>query len=293
MLLHTFEGSVSNSDLLPLKLGMDDGKSFDGFSLGSYSDSPVIGEVVFNTGMVGYTEAMTDPSYAGQILCFTYPLIGNYGVPDYAMDEDGILVNFESGKIRTRGIIVNQAARNPSHYEMKRTLAEWMSNEGVSGIEGIDTRELTLHLRERGVMMGAISPTIDQGAQALRSAQDYSRTDYCKVVSTETLLRYGKNVNGRIAVIDCGLKLNIVRSLVRRGFEVTVLPYETAFDETSSKFDGIVISNGPGDPKNCTPAIEFARTSIETGIPVLGICLWYPDYRSFSWRRYLQVKVRS
>ncbi|HXQ92220.1 MAG TPA: carbamoyl phosphate synthase small subunit, partial [Nitrososphaerales archaeon] len=256
-----------------MKLVLDDGKSFDGFSLGSYSHSPVVGEVVFNTGMVGYTEAMTDPSYAGQILCFTYPLIGNYGVPDYVKDENEIFVNFESGKIRTKGIIVSQASANPSHYEMKRTLDGWMRSEAVSGMEGIDTRELTLHLRERGVMMGAISQTIDEGAEALRNVQDYSKIDYCRAVSTDTSMTYGKNVNGRIAVFDCGVKLNIVRSLVKRGFEVTVLPYATVFDETSSKFNGIVISNGPGDPKNCFPAIEFARKSIEMGIPVLGICL--------------------
>jgi carbamoyl-phosphate synthase small subunit len=232
-----------------------------------------VGEVVFNTGMVGYTETMTDPSYAGQLLCFTYPLLGNYGVSDYTFDENGICEGFESTSIKTKGIIVDQAALQPSHYRSKKSLAEWMQSENIAGIEGVDTRELTLHLREKGVMMGAIARTVVEGMAALKAAADYSSIDFCKIVSIKAPARFGKNVNGRIAVIDCGLKMNIVRCLVQRGFEVTVFPYETKFEELDSSTGGIIISNGPGDPKNCTPAINLARTAIEKTIPILGVCL--------------------
>ncbi len=228
---------------------------------------------MFNTGMVGYPEAMTDPSYAGQLLCFTYPLIGNYGVRDYSFDQNGICQGFESTGIKTKGIIVSQASENPSHYGTKRTLNDWMQSERISGIEGVDTRELTLHLREKGVMMGAISRTVEEGISAMQAASEYSEVDFCRLVSTRSLATFGKNVCGRITVLDCGLKMNIVRCLVRRGFEVTVLPYETKFEELGSAFDGVVISNGPGDPKNCAPAINLARAAIEKDLPTLGICL--------------------
>jgi carbamoyl-phosphate synthase small subunit len=267
------EGSVSHQDSLPVKLVLDDGMAFDGYSLGYKTKSPTVGEVVFNTGMVGYTEAMTDPSYSGQILCFTYPLIGNYGVADYTFDENGICRGFESTSIKTKAIIVNRASKTPSHYRMKRSLHQWMESEGISGIEGVDTRELTLQLREKGVMMGAIAPSVQDAVEAIHSSGDYSSMDFCKQVSTKSPVKYGKNICGEIAIVDCGLKLNIVRSLVQRGFGVTVFPYETKFEELDSGFGGIVISNGPGDPKNCSPAIELARTAIEKNIPTLGICL--------------------
>jgi carbamoyl-phosphate synthase small subunit len=252
---------------------LEDGSVFDGFSLGRPSSVPTVGEVVFNTGMVGYPEAMTDPSYAGQLLCFTYPLIGNYGVSDYTFDSDGIPQGFESISIKTKGIIVDQASEYPSHFGMKRTLDAWMRGESVSGICGVDTRELTLHLREKGVMMGAICKTVDEGISAVKSAGEYSSIDFCTLVSTKSSTVYGKNVNGRVAIIDCGLKMSIVRCLVSRGFETTVYPYGTAYDEITPSVDGIIISNGPGDPKNCIPAINLARTVVDKGLPTLGVCL--------------------
>jgi carbamoyl-phosphate synthase small subunit len=260
-------------DARPVKLLLDDGKSFDGTSFGFFSGHPVVGEVVFNTGMVGYTEAMTDPSYAGQLLCFTYPLMGNYGVPDYVSDDNNILKHFESNRIQPRGIIVHEACKAPSHHEMRRTFGQWMESEGIPGIEGLDTRELTLHLREKGVMMGAIAKTSEEAKIGLEKAEAYSRTDFCKMVSTKSPRVFGKNVNGRIAVIDCGVKLNIVRSLVLKGFEVSVLPFETQFSEVHTEFNGVVLSNGPGDPRNCGPAVDLARSSVDEGIPLLGICL--------------------
>ena len=247
--------------------------TFDGFSFGRVPHSPVVGEVVFNTGMVGYTETMTDPSYAGQLLCFTYPLIGNYGVPAYLTDEIGILKNFESSKIQTRGIIANQISKHPSHYESAKSLGRWMDEEGISGIEGIDTRELTLHLRETGVMMGAIGRTFMEAKRALENSQNYSSINFCENVSTREPKVFGNNMKGKIALIDCGVKLNIVRSLVNRGFEVTVLPFATRFEQLNSEFSGVVLSNGPGDPKNCKPAVDLARSAIDQNIPILGICL--------------------
>ena len=260
-------------DTESVKLLLDDGTSFEGTSFGFLSSSPVVGEVVFNTGMVGYTEAMTDPSYAGQLLCFTYPLIGNYGVPDYIADENGILKNFESHKIQPGGVIVNQASSLASHYEMKKTIGQWMQSERISGIEGLDTRELTLHLRERGVMLGAIALNLEDARMALEKAEKYSAINFCELVSTRTKETFGRKINGKIAVIDCGVKLNIVRSLVRRGFEVSVLPYNTNFSDLDHEFDGIVLSNGPGDPKVCKSAVELARSAIDESLPVLGICL--------------------
>ena len=225
--------------------------------------------------MVGYTEALTDASYSGQFLCFTYPLLGNYGVPKYLSDENNILKNFESDRIQVRGVIANEVSDTPSHFESVCSLSEWMESEKISGIEGIDTRELTLHLRSQGVMMGAFASSVDYGKKALALAPDYSRVNFYETVSTKQNKVFGKNRRGRIALIDCGVKLNIVRNLVERGFQVTVFPYDIKFDEMTSQgnFNGIVLSNGPGDPKVCGPAIELSRISIDRGIPTLGICL--------------------
>ncbi|MHB8567650.1 MAG: glutamine-hydrolyzing carbamoyl-phosphate synthase small subunit [Nitrososphaerales archaeon] len=254
---------------------LEDGEVFEGNSFGYVSATPRVGEVVFNTGMVGYTEAMTDPSYSGQLLCFTYPLLGNYGVPDYVNDEHCILKNFESEKIQVKGVIANQVSMYPSHFESTKSLSKWMDQEKIPGIEGLDTRELTIHLREQGVMMGVFAKTIEEGKSALAKAQGYSETNFYEIVGTKAKRTFGKKVNGRIALIDCGVKLNIVRCLVLRGFEVSIFPYNLKMNELVSegKFDGVVFSNGPGDPKICGPAIELSRQVIDENIPTLGICL--------------------
>jgi carbamoyl-phosphate synthase small subunit len=224
--------------------------------------------------MVGYTEAMTDPSYAGQILCFTYPLLGNYGVPDYNKDENGILLNFESDKIRVNGVIAKEVADRPSHFESRRTLSDWMAGEGVPGIQGLDTRELTIHLREEGVMLGALGTSVEHARRALEKSQSYDEINFCSEVSVDKAKTFGKNVRGKIGVIDCGTKMNIVRSLVSRGFQAVVHPYDSEYKEIMEDgFQGIVLSNGPGDPKVCQAAIEFARLAIDDGVPTLGICL--------------------
>ncbi|MGI0079504.1 MAG: glutamine-hydrolyzing carbamoyl-phosphate synthase small subunit [Nitrososphaerales archaeon] len=257
-----------------LKLVLEDGEVFDGYSFGYFQSSPVIGEVVFNTGMVGYTEAMTDPSYIGQILCFTYPLLGNYGVPDYLEDKDNILVNFESSRIQVNGVIANQVADEPSHFQSRRSVGAWMQGEGIPGIEGLDTRELTLHLREKGVMLGAITAEVPTARKELEAAQDYNKMNFYSSASAKEKKTFGKNIRGIVALIDCGVKLNIIRSLVNRGFAVTALPYDSTYDEVVSlRPDGVVFSNGPGDPKMCRPAVELARSVIEESLPTLGICL--------------------
>jgi carbamoyl-phosphate synthase small subunit len=264
---------ISNHDSIPLKLLLSDGESFEGLSIGERF-SPVAGEVVFNTGMVGYTEALTDPSYAGQILCFTYPLIGNYGVPDYLRDDNGLIQNFESPRIQVKAVIADEVSEEPSHFESKRRFGEWLDEEGISGIRGLDTRELTIHLRLKGVMMGAIARTNEEAQSALKTAPDYSTFNFYESVSTKSVTRFGRNRRGKIALLDCGVKLNIVRSLVQRGFEVSCFPYNAKFEDIMADgFDGIAISNGPGDPKTCTPAIELARLAVDNSVPLLGICL--------------------
>lgn len=251
-----------------------DGEIFDGCSVTRRVNSAAVGEVVFNTGMVGYTEAMTDPSYAGQLLCFTYPLIGNYGVPDYTKDEWGIIRNFESSCIKVKGIITQSVSEEPSHFESKRSVASWLDQEQVPGIQGVDTRELTSHLRSRGVMMGAIAETTGQAKLLLEKTPDYSTLNFYDSVSTKSIQKFGKNKRGRVALIDCGVKLNIVRSLVQRGFEVVCFRYDVTYEEVmAEKIQGIVLSNGPGDPKSCNPAVELTSIAVDNSIPILGICL--------------------
>jgi len=265
---------VSKPDSRPIKLLLEDGETFDGYSFGRLPTSPVIGEAVFNTGMVGYTEALTDPSYCGQLLCFTYPLLGNYGVPDYLKDSDGIIESFESDRIQVSGVIANQVSEEPSHFQSTRTLSQWMAQEGIPGIEGIDTRELTLRLQRNGVMMAAFGQSLSETRSSLSQAEDYSRITFYDRVSTSRIRRFGDNRNGRVALIDCGVKLNIVRSLVNRGLEVVIFPYDSNFEEVSSiRPDGAVFSNGPGDPKTCVAAVELAKNIIDASIPTLGICL--------------------
>jgi carbamoyl-phosphate synthase small subunit len=257
-----------------LTLVLEDGEVFDGESFGFYSRSPIVGEAVFNTGIVGYTEAMTDPSYAGQILCFTYPLIGNYGVPEYTRDEDGIIVNFESERIRVKGVIADSISWSPSHFESRRNISSWMNSEMISGITALDTRELTLHLRSKGVMLAAIANSTSEGKKAIEGASDYSSINFYPEVTTKERKIFGKNARGKIALLDCGVKLNIIRSLVRRGYEVEVFPYGSSYEEVmSGRPSGVVLSNGPGDPKQCSSAVEVARSAIGDSVPLLGICL--------------------
>lgn len=256
---------------------LEDGSIFFGTGFGAEPESA--GEVVFNTGMVGYPESMTDPSYAGQILCFTYPLVGNYGVADYGdLDEYKLPRFFESGSIRVRGIVVQEACAVPNHWASRRTLHGWLESEGIPGIEGVDTRALVTKLREEGVMMGILANGRDasdheQLKGLLQKAERYSSLNLVKDVSVTRPVTYGESEK-RVVLIDCGAKLGIVRSLLSRGYQVVRLPYDSSYS-TVMKYgpSGVVVSNGPGDPQMCPQAAKSVKALIDAEVPVLGICL--------------------
>lgn len=241
-------------------LELEDGTRFEGELFGRIGASD--GEVVFNTGMVGYVESLTDPSYRGQILTFTYPLMGNYGVPS---QETG---RFESEHIHVRGVIVSELIREHSHWESVKGLHEWLDEEGVVGITGVDTRELTKILRERGTMLGRIKPLESKDKEF--KVEDPNTTDLVAEVSRNEV----KVVDGEgphIAVIDCGCKGSIVRSLEKRGCSVSSVPHDHDLD--GMEIDGVLISNGPGDPSVNIRTIGNVKTFMEKGIPTAGICL--------------------
>ena len=252
---------------------LEDGSVFSGESFGF--EANVSGEVVFATGMVGYPESLTDPSYEGQILVFTYPLIGNYGVPDTSASH-GVLEHFESGRIHTRGIVVADYSYHPHHWQSFQSLSEWLVKENIPGIHGVDTRALTKKLREYGTMLGKIvftdaaSPAESSHTFQPNEVQDPNTTNLVADVSCKTHSVYGKG-DLRIAVVDCGCKNGIIRSLVSRGVEVHCIPYD--YDFNNSFFDGVVISNGPGNPLMCSATIKHIRKALDHDTPVFGICL--------------------
>ena len=244
------------------KLVLEDGSIFHGYSFGY--KKPVTGEVVFNTGMVGYPESLTDPSYSGQILVLTYPLIGNYGVPGDEK-EDNLLKYFESNKIQVQGLIISDYSNDYSHWNAKKSLSEWMREHEIPGIFGIDTRELTKKLREKGTMLGKIiydKETVD--------FKDPNKRNLVAEVSIKEPIVYKKGKK-RVIVIDCGVKNNIIKAFLRRNISVIRCPWDYNFLE--EKVDGIVISNGPGDPKMCQETINYVRKTLSKNIPILGICL--------------------
>ena len=259
------------------KLILDDGTVLDGIGFG-YS-TVVFGEIVFNTGMVGYPETLTDPSYSGQILTLTYPLIGNYGVPDPAIkDDDGISSYFESDKIQVRGLVIHELSMIASHWNLSMTLDEWLYKEKIPGISGIDTRELTKKLRTSGVMMAALAVSdteIDEAKvkKQLSSAQNYTTEKFMDVVSTKDEQVFGKDKK-TVVVIDTGVKNAILRNIREIGYKVVKVPWNSSIEKILSyKPKGVVVSNGPGDPQNCPDTINTAKSLIEKNIPTLGICL--------------------
>ncbi len=253
---------------------LEDGTSFKGNIFGV--PKKVFGEVVFNTGMVGYVEALTDPSYTGQILVSSYPLIGNYGVPKHASDETGIPVGFESNGIKVVSYIVSELCRHPSHRNCAKTLDEWFLEENKCGIEGIDTRKLVKLIRDRGSLMGVIcpeNPNMDELASELKTATNPNDEDLVGEVSTKEVARIGRG-NKNIVIIDCGAKAGILRSLLERNTRLSVVPYDYPFDKIlEEEPDGILISNGPGDPKVLKKTISNVKKLVATKMPVFGICL--------------------
>ena len=241
---------------------LEDGSVFEGVSFGF--EKSVNGEVVFNTGMVGYPETMTDPSYSGQILVLTYPLIGNYGVPNDEL-ENQLKKNFESDKIQVRALIVSDYTNDYSHWSAVKSLGEWLIEEKIPALYGIDTRMLTRKLRENGTMLGKIIFDNDK-----IEFEDPNLTDIVSNVTVKSPIKYLKGEK-KIFLVDCGAKNNILQAFLRRGISVIRVPYD--YDFVSDSVSGIVISNGPGDPKMCKTTIATTKKAIEKQIPIFGICL--------------------
>jgi len=250
------------------RLVLEDGTAFEGELFGA----PVAaaGEVVFNTGMVGYPESLTDPSYAGEILALTYPLVGNYGVPFCSKDENGLPLEFESSRIQAAGLVVWEHCRGFSHHRAGRSLDAWLKEEGIPGLAGVDTRALTRLLRSHGTMLGAIEPAGQTADRFDPNAVDMVRTVTCSEV-VHLKPGSGSGRAPRVVLVDCGTKLSIARCLLARGLEVIRVPYDHYF--LGLDFDGIVVSNGPGDPQMCGPAIRNVERALAVGRPILGICL--------------------
>lgn len=271
---------------------LDDGTCFRGQSFGY--EKPVAGEVVFNTAMTGYPESLTDPSYAGQLMTLTYPLVGNYGVPPFTIEGNGLATFMESEKIHAEAIIVSDYSENYSHWNAVESLADWLKREHVPGITGIDTRELTKVLREHGVMMGRIvfDDAMDNGEWKM---DNYGEVNYVDRVSCKDIIVYAagesktfpvstpkEELNSQLSIfhsqlkkvvlVDCGVKTNILRCLLRRGVEVVRVPWD--YDFNGLEFDGLFISNGPGDPDTCDAAVQNIRKAMQNErLPIFGICM--------------------
>ena len=278
------------------RLILDDGTEFCGWSFGYEADT--VGEVVFNTAMTGYPESLTDPSYAGQILVTTYPLIGNYGVPDTGGEP---LPKFmESERIHVKGLIVADYSEKYSHWNAKESLSNWLKREKIPAITGVDTRRLTKLLREHGVMRGRIvinSQFLDASAprrdcsrgtkfhnSQLRDEENYGSINWVEKVSCKEVITYKpaeqivnrKSSNRKckkVVLVDCGVKANIIRCLIKRGVEVIRVPWD--YDFNKLEFDGLFLANGPGDPEQCSKTVEHIRAFLNNKNvrPCMGICL--------------------
>ena len=259
-------------------LVLEDGSTFVGSGFGA--PKKVSGEIVFSTSMVGYPESLTDPSYKGQILTFTYPLVGNYGVPPYDK-ENGVLKYFESDDIKVTGFVVHELCKNPFHWASTRTLDQWLKDEDVPGIYGIDTRKLTKKLRVKGVLLGILKvceadeePDLPTLLKEAKKVQDPNFTDLAKQVTVKEPVRYSVGGNKTAVLIDCGVKYGILRNLLRRGFDVVRVPYDYSAEQILDyKPDGVMISNGPGDPKQCVKTVEAVRELVDVNMPMMGVCL--------------------
>jgi len=248
-------------------LVLQDGTKFHGKSFGY--DAPVAGEVVFNTAMMGYPESLTDPSYAGQLVTLTFPLVGNYGVPPFTFGAEGLPTFMESDHIHASAIIVSDYSEQYCHWNANESLAEWLKREQVPGITGIDTRELTKVLREHGVMMGQI--IFDDDPTNIPQAQ-YEGVNFVDRVSCKEIIRYNEGAGKRVVLVDCGVKANIIRNLIERGLEVVRVPWN--YDYTGMDFDGLFLGNGPGDPDLCQDAVNILRQQMnKSRKPICGICM--------------------
>lgn len=248
----------------PALLRLENGLQFKGFSFGY--DSPADGEIVFSTAMVGYPESLTDPSYSGQILCVTYPLIGNYGVPKDII-ENGISKFFESEKIHVRGLIISDYSFNYSHWNAVKSLDQWLKEQKIPGIYGIDTRELTKVLRENGSMLGMIVP---EGETLEFPVPNPNLVNQVALVSCKEVIRYGSG-DKKVVLVDCGVKHNILRCLIKRNVEIIRVPWD--YDFNTIEYDGLFISNGPGNPEFCVKTVQHIREAMKKDKPIFGICM--------------------
>ena len=241
------------------KLILEDGSEFRGKMFGSKQS--VNGEVVFSTNMVGYPESMTDPSFKGQIINLTYPMIGNYGIPPIVNDEQGINKYLESHKIWCNGLLIQDYSHFFNHWNAEKSLSDWMEEYDIPGLYGIDTREITTRIRNKGSMLGKI--VYDGNDIPL---ENINKENLVKLVSTKEVKTFGDG-NIKIVAIDCGIKNNILRFLIDRGAKVTLVPYD--YDFTQLDYDGLFISNGPGDPSMCTETINHIKKSLEGDKPII------------------------
>jgi len=247
-------------------LVLQDGSVYEGYSFGA--EASAYGEVVFNTSMTGYQEMITDPSYAGQIVVPTYPMIGNYGINSH---------DVESNRIQVAGFVVREDCRLPSHWQSNATLHEYLLSEGIPGIGGVDTRAITRRLRSYGVMMGMITQwSPEQALERLKKVPHYDEIDFVKQVTTDAVYHWepacGENPAHHIVVVDCGLKFSILHYLNKLGCSLTVVPSTTsAEDILALEPDGILLSPGPGDPD--LPYLEETVRTLIGKKPIMGICL--------------------
>ena len=247
-------------------LVLSDGTRFHGKSFGY--EKPVAGEVVFNTAMMGYPESLTDPSYAGQILTFTFPLVGNYGVPPFTLEANKLPSFMESDKIYVAAMICADYSEEYSHWNAVESLSDWLKREHVPGITGVDTRELTKVLREHGVMMGKILFDDDEEVPEA----DYEGVNFVDKVSCKEIIRYNEGAGKKVVLVDCGVKANIIRCLIERGVEVVRVPWN--YDYTGMDFDGLFLGNGPGDPDMCQEAVDVIKKQMSMSRkPICGICM--------------------
>jgi carbamoyl-phosphate synthase small subunit len=249
-------------------LALEDGRIFRGEPFGAPVE--VSGEIVFTTTMTGYQEVATDPSFNGQIVCFTYPLIGNYGVTP---------ADDESFRPWARGVIVREYSDEPSNWRSTGTFDSYLRQHNIPGIMGVDTRALTRHLRDRGLLRGVIVPDrrgLSDAELVERARQAQLPSEYNAVAQTSipAIETTGNPDGAHVVVLDCGHKRNIVRSLERRGLKVTVVPWDTTYETIEGlKPDGVTTSPGPGDPENAEQTVETVRQIVEHDIPFMGICL--------------------
>ena len=253
-------------------LVLQDGTTFQGKSFGY--EKAVTGEVVFNTAMMGYPESLTDPSYAGQMMVLTYPLVGNYGVPPFTIEDNGLATFMESDKIYAQALIVSDYSEQYSHWNACESLSDWLKREQVPGVTGIDTRQLTKVLREHGVMMGRLvfegqEKTDEQGEL---KTEDYGAINWVERVSCKDVIRYNEGAGRKVVLVDCGVKQNIIRCLINRGCEVIRVPWN--YDYTGLAFDGLFLANGPGDPDRCVAAVDILKKQMTLSRkPICGICM--------------------